>query len=104
VKVASSWAHNPQGSGVGRCPAHPVGVRHRDLPALQKLPSRDPRARGSHDTRLLDDDDAPWPGKVHVVLAERPDREHRVAIAPDATDADLGGALRQVIARELANT
>ena len=52
--------------------------------------------------RLLDDDGAPWPGKVHLVFADEAGQEHRVIIAPDATDTDLGQALRQVIARELA--
>jgi hypothetical protein len=48
--------------------------------------------------RLLDDD-APRPGKFHAVSADEASQEHRLAIAPDATDADLGQALRQVIAR-----
>jgi hypothetical protein len=37
-------------------------------------------------------------------LLTRPGQEHRLTIAPDATDADLGQALRQVIARELTLT
>lgn len=53
--------------------------------------------------RLLDDD-APPPGKVHAVFADEAGQEHRLTIAPDATDVDLGQALRQVIARELALT
>lgn len=52
--------------------------------------------------RLLDDDGAPSPRKVHAVLADEAGQEHRMTIAPTATNADLGAALRQVIARELA--
>jgi hypothetical protein len=52
--------------------------------------------------RVLDDDGAPWPGKVHLVLADRPDTDHRLTVAPDASDADLGRALRRVIAHQLA--
>jgi hypothetical protein len=52
--------------------------------------------------RVDHDDGAPWPGKVHLVFADEAGQEHRVTIAPDATGADLGQALRQVIARELA--
>ena len=52
--------------------------------------------------RLLSDDGAPWPGMVNVKLADRPGTDHQVTVAPDATDTDLGRALRQVIAHELA--
>jgi hypothetical protein len=39
-----------------------------------------------------------------VLRHDRPGagQDHRVTIAPDATGADLGQALRQVIERELA--
>ena len=48
--------------------------------------------------RLLDDDGDPWTGKVNVMSADEAGEEHRLTIAPDATDVDLGEALRQVIA------
>jgi hypothetical protein len=52
--------------------------------------------------RLLDDDGAPWPARTNDQFAGESDGEHRLTVAPAATGADLGQALRQVIARELA--
>ena len=52
--------------------------------------------------RLLDDDGAPWPAKTNVQFAGEADGEHRLTVAPAATGAVLGQALRQVISRELA--
>ena len=52
--------------------------------------------------RLLDDDDPPPASPAHVVFAGKPGREHRLAVAPDVSDVDLGAALHQVIAYELA--
>jgi hypothetical protein len=43
----------------------------------------------------LFDDDAPRPGKARAVFAHEASQEHRLMIAPEATDADLGQALRQ---------
>jgi hypothetical protein len=52
--------------------------------------------------RLLDDDDPPPASPAHVVFRNgTAGREHRLAVAPDATDADLGSALRQVIGYEV---
>jgi hypothetical protein len=48
--------------------------------------------------RLLDDDGDPWPGKVNVMFADEAGAEHRLTIAPDPTDVDLGEVLRQVVA------
>ena len=47
-------------------------------------------------------DDVPFNNRVGVMFATAPGRTHRVRVSPDATDSDLGAALRQVISRELA--
>jgi len=52
--------------------------------------------------RLLDDDDPTPASPAHVVFAGQAGREHRLAVTPTATDTELGQALRQVIAYELA--
>jgi hypothetical protein len=52
--------------------------------------------------RLADDDGAPWPAATHVVFADDAGRDHRLTIAPGATDVELGAALRQIVAYELA--
>ncbi|MGH8774822.1 MAG: hypothetical protein ACRDWI_06520 [Jiangellaceae bacterium] len=53
--------------------------------------------------RLLDDDGAPWPAPVgHVVFTGPAGREHRLSVAPGASDVELGAGLRQVIAYEIA--
>ena len=72
--------------------------------ANEEIPDRMPPANQGAipvTVRLLDDD-APSPGKVHAAPADEAGQEHRLTIAPDATDVDLEQALRQVIVHELA--
>jgi hypothetical protein len=55
-------------------------------------------------TERLLDDDAPSPGKVHSVFADEAGQEHRLTIAPDATDVDLGQAYARSWPAKLALT
>jgi hypothetical protein len=59
-------------------------VRNRTADPPHRAPTRRRRILACEGGRVLSDDD------------------HHRTVAPDATDADLGAALRQVIARELA--
>jgi hypothetical protein len=47
-------------------------------------------------------DAVPFNNHVGVMFATAPGRTHRLRVSPEATDSDLGAALRQVISRELA--